>query len=507
MSNNDNQRIAKNTLYLYIRMAVMMLVRLYTVRIVLETLGVSDYGLWSAVTALVTAFSFINPTLVTTTQRFLNYDMGNGGKQLVKIFSTGFFFFLIVAVLLTITLESAGLWFLNTKMQIPAGMEQQANFVFQCCILTLIVDMIRMPYESAIISSERMSFYAIVCLLEAFLLLGIVFILPFFDANKLPAYGVLTFIAQGVICITYVIYSHRNFNFARIKKVSDRNLIKNMVSFSGWSIFGSLASMTAVQGLNLLMNVFFGVSANAAFSISLQIYSALWVLAVNVTKAATPRITKDFSAGKLKEMSVLVFNMSKASFFLMLLLAMPMALNIETLLKLWLGNDIPQEAPIFCLLTIAQTAIAAISIIPDSTIIATGKIRNYLIVVSAILCSSIALSYFLFSIGLPAVWALIAKSIVEIAILCMRIYFMHRHAGVSSLLFCYKTLLPIVFVTCSAGGLYYLCNNLIIDLSSINKLCVSTGIWIVIYSIALWCFALSKDNKHSVLCYVKKRLK
>ena len=503
MSESDNGRIAKNTLYLYIRMAVMMVVRLYTVRVVLETLGVSDYGIWTAVTALVSAFTVVNPTLVSATQRFLTYDMGRGSRRLTEIFSIAFFFFLAMGLVVTLALESGGLWFLKCRMQVPQGMEGQAVVVFQFCIATLLVDMVRMPYESAIVAAEKMRFYAVVCLLEAFVLLGIVFLLPLFGSGRLAAYGALTFGAQGVICLAYVLYSRRKFGFARIHRPHDRQLAREMASFCGWNVFGSLASMTAIQGLNLLMNVYFGVDVNAAYGISLQAHAALWITVVNLSKAATPRITKDYASGQLEEMRALVTGMSKASYFLMLLMAVPMVLNINELLRLWLGAKLPPLAPLFCVLTVVQTLIAALSIIPDSVNMATGRIRNYQFAVSALVFLTIGVSWVLFACGLAPMWALIVKCGVEILILLARMWYQQRLAGVRAGMFTMQTLLPSLTVTVIAVGATSAVTSRLPVEGALARLFATTGIWILFYLPSVWFIGLTAPQRSALLAKLK----
>ncbi|MCM1141995.1 MAG: lipopolysaccharide biosynthesis protein, partial [Muribaculum sp.] len=386
MQKSSGKRIARNTLYLYVRMGVMMLVRLYTVRVVLEVLGIDDYGLWNVIMAFVTGFTFVSPTLVSSTQRFLNYEMGAGGNRLTRIFSTSCAFFALLAVALAVALETFGLWFLNTRMQIPPGMVAQANWVYQFCLLTLVADMARMPYEAVIVAEERMSFYAVVSLFEAVLLLGIVFILPLWPAGwLLAAYGLLTLGAHACISAMYALYARRHALWARVRMIVDKALAREMAAFSGWNIFGSLASMLAVQGINVLMNVYFGVGTNSAYGVALQVHAAVFIFVVNISKASSPGIVKDYAAGALDSMRRLVMNIGKFSYLLILMLVVPAAFNIGTLLHLWLGANVPPEAPLFCVLVMAQVLVVSFTPAIDSAVFATGRIRNYQLALSALI--------------------------------------------------------------------------------------------------------------------------
>lgn len=295
----SNKRIAKNTFFLYIRLGVIMLVKLYTSRVLLNVLGIDDYGVYNAVAAFVISFSFISSPLVTATQRFLNFDMGKGGTRLNALFVTSFILFIIVSLVLAVGLETVGTWFLNNKMNFPQHTIHAVNILFQFTILSLVINILRMPYESAVIAEEKMSFYAIICMIEAFMTLGTALMLKIdFNVNKLVLYGILNIIYSFLLVIIYKIYCNHKFPYTKITKIRfDKDTAKEVCVFSGWNFFGSCASMTATQGITTLINIFFGVVYNAAYGIAIQIQSAVAYVVQNFQKAANPQIIKSYSEG------------------------------------------------------------------------------------------------------------------------------------------------------------------------------------------------------------------
>lgn len=495
----SNSRIFKNTIYLYVRMGVLMIVRLYTVRVVLQVLGVDSYGLWNTIMAFVTAFTIISPTLTASTQRFLNYDMGKGGGSLSKIFSVSMEFFILLAVGMVVLLESFGLWFLNSEMNIPAGMEGEANWVFQFCVLTLIVNTLRLPYEACIIASEKMSFYALVCMVEGVVLLGIVYVLEFISPDiRLASYGALTLLAQLVIALFYVVYARRHFRYARFSIEKDRRLIREMASFSGWSIFGSVAGVLAVEGVNILINVYFGVAVNAAYGICLQIFAAANIIVYNINKAAAPRIIKDYSSGAMGEMRSLVMSISKFSFLLILMIVVPMIFNMPEVLHIWLGDREPPLASLFSMIILVNVLENSLAPAAESAINATGKIHLYQIWMGALISLDFFIPWLLFALGFEAVWAMCTRVAVEVVIAAVRINFMRRRISLPMSDYMRQTLLPAVAMTVVAAtamtGLWVLAG----DENPLARLCVTTAAFIPVYLVAVSMIGLTKSQRKAI---------
>ncbi len=503
----SNGRIFKNTIYLYTRMAVLMLVRLYTVRVVLQVLGTDNYGLWNTIMAFVTAFTIISPTLTSSTQRFLNYDMGKGGQSLSRIFSVSMEFFILLAVGMVLLLETFGIWFLNSKMNIPPGMDGQANWVFQFCILTLIVNTLRLPYEACIIASEKMSFYALICMVEGVVLLGIVYLLEFVPADiRLASYGGLTLAAQSVIALFYVVYARRRFGFARFSVERDRKLIREMASFSGWSIFGSLAGVLAVEGVNILINIYFGVAVNAAYGICLQIFAAANIIVYNINKASAPRIIKDYSSGEMDEMRTLVLNISKFSFLLILMIIVPAVFNMSEILHIWLGDDEPPLAALFSMIILVNVLENSFAPAAENAINATGKIHGYQIWMGALISLDFFIPWALFRMGFDAVSAIWTRVAVEVVIGAVRIGFMQRRIALRTIEYVKRTFLPsmamaVIAVAIMAGLWHYSAGE-----NPMERMVVTTLVFLPLYLVAAAFVGFTNNQRKAILSNISARL-
>ena len=293
---SNNKRIAKNTFYLYIRMIVIMLVQLYTSRVILQTLGVEDYGIYNIVAATVVSLSFITGPLSAATQRFLNFELGKKNNQRIKdIFSTSLLVYVLLSIIIIAIAETLGLWFLNSKMEIPTNRLHAANWVFQCSILTFVINILNIPFNSAIIAYEKMSFFAYVSIFEAIARLGSVFVLLFYRGDKLILYSILIVCVTLSVTTIYKIYCNKHLQDIKINFIKDKCLLKQLLSFSGWSLFGSIASMSADQGLNLLLNLFWGVTVNAAMGISAQVSAAINQFVTNFQTAFRPQLIKSYA--------------------------------------------------------------------------------------------------------------------------------------------------------------------------------------------------------------------
>lgn len=314
--NSNNKRIAKNTLYLYVRMLVMMLISLYTSRIVLQTLGVEDFGIYNVIGGVVVLLHFLNNAMNNATQRFLSYEIGRGDEERTKkVFSMSINCHIIIAVIVVLLAETIGLWFVNNKLNIPVERINASHFVYQFSLLAFIFSILRVPYNALIISNERMSFYAYSTILESILKLLIAFALIMSPWDRLILYSVMMALAPGLINILYIFYSNRKFSTtASYTFFWDRGMFKSLMSFSGWSMFNGGTALAAQQGSNFLINIFNGVRANAAFGISNQVSSAIYGLVNNFQLAFQPQIVKYYASGDEDALSKLVSRASSISF-------------------------------------------------------------------------------------------------------------------------------------------------------------------------------------------------
>ena len=421
----NNKRIAKNTLFLYFRMLFTMLVSLYTSRVVLSTLGVEDFGIYNVVGGVVVLFSFINGAMSTATQRFLSFELGRKDiPETKRVFSMSVTAHISIALLIVLLAETVGLWFLNTQMNFPNGKLEIANWVYQISILTACIGIIQVPYNASIIAHEKMSFYAYISIVEVALKLLLVFLLVHIDFNKLKVYSILICVVALIIFGIYRFYCKRKLETCHYRFFWDKVLYKKLMSFSGWSLFGSVATMSAGQGVNMILNIFHGVTLNAAMGIANQVNSQINQFVVNFQMAFRPQIVKIYAAGENNYLVGLIHRTSKYSFLLLSLISIPIMINMNFILEIWLGV-VPDYAPIFCQMMMVYALLESLSAPFWMTVQATGRIRNYQILISILLSMNIVFSYILLKFGFSPISIFYIKIVIDILCFITRICFIN----------------------------------------------------------------------------------
>jgi len=417
MPSENSKRIAKNTLFLYFRMLITMAVSLYTSRVVLNTLGVEDYGIYNVVGGVVLMFSSINTTMATAVQRFMNFEMGRKDqKKLNLIFNTSIILHIGIAFIIFILIESIGVWFLNTKMNIAPERMGAANWVLQFSLFAFVVTILSVPYNAAIIANERMKAFAFISIFEVSLKLLIVFMLVWFSFDKLKLYAVLVFVVSVIIRIFYGIYSKRHFEECHFHWQWDKALFKEMTFFAGWNMIGVTSGLLRTQGVNIVLNLFFGTVINAAMGIANQVKQAIESFVNNFLTALNPQITKSYAAGERSYLMNLVFRGSRYGFYLLLFLTLPVLIETEFILRAWL-KIVPEYAVIFVRLILILSIIESLSKTLIQTMFATGEIRNYQLIVGGITLLNLPLSIlFLYLEYPPPVIFIVAIGIAIIAL-------------------------------------------------------------------------------------------
>lgn len=422
-TSDNNKRIAKNTLLLYVRMLFTMAVSLFTSRVILNTLGVEDYGINNVVGGIVTMFSVLSGSLSSSISRFITFELGKGNIERLKtIFSTGVNIQLGMSVLIIIIAEAVGIWFLNTKMNIPTDRMIAANWVFQCAILTFVLNLLSVPYNAAIIAHEKMSAFAYISVVEVSLKLIIVYMLMISPFDRLETYAVLLLLVGAVIRFIYGYYCKRHFEECTYHFVFDKPVLKEMTGFAGWNFLGNGAYMLNTQGVNILMNLYFGVAVNAARGIATQVDAALKQFVNNFTTAVNPQITKSYAQGDLDYMHKLVCRSAKFSAFLMMFFAVPIILETNTILTIWL-KTVPDYAVIFLqwiIISSFMDTVLANSLV--TSMFATGKIKRYQIIVTTVGCLVFPLSWIAFKLGFEPQVGYILYFIIYTILLFVRLY-------------------------------------------------------------------------------------
>lgn len=401
-------------------------VTLYTSRIVLQVLGVEDFGIYNVVGGIVVLFSFVNNAMVTSTQRFLNYELGKKNLEATaRVFSASVTIHWCIAIVTLILAETVGLWFLLNYIQYPLEREWAVILTYQFAILSTCINMIRAPYNAAIIAYEKMSFYAYISIIEAILRLLIVFLLLLANFDRLIFYSFLMFVVIGIVTLGYYVYCKSHFSTCRYTYHWNKDLYKRLMGFSGWSMFGGVANIGASQGLNILLNMFFGVTINAAMGIANQVQSAVYSFVGNFQTAFNPQIVKSYASGDRDYFIDLIVRTSKYSYFLLFTISLPLYICCEEVLSLWLGN-IPEYAVSFCRLMILFSLLDAMQGPLWVSVQATGKIRDYQILMSVMILSNLPLSYLFLKQGYSPEVVLTIRCLLNLLILFVRLWYL-RH--------------------------------------------------------------------------------
>ena len=426
-TSDNNKRIAKNTLLLYFRMLFMMAVSLFTSRVVLNTLGVEDYGIYNVVGGIVAMFGFINGSMSSATQRYITFALGKGDKnRLQTVFSTTLQIHTLIAGVIVLLGETIGLWFLYNKMQIPADRMDAAFWVLQCSIIAAVVMIISVPYNADIVAHEKMSAFAYISILEVVLKLAIVYMLLVFSFDKLVLYAFLLLAIQILIRFCYSYYCNKHFEETKYKHVWDKALFKEMTGFAGWSMFGNLAAVLFGQGLNMLLNVFFGPVVNAARGIAVQVQNAVQQFVLNFQMALNPQT---YAQGEMQEMHKLMYRSARFSFFLLFFLSLPVLFETKFILTVWL-KIVPDNTVVFLRIMLCTSLIYTLSnplIIANQ---ATGKVRKYQAICGTILLMILPISYISLRLGLPAYSVFIVHFLMESLTQVVRMFLLRPLIGI-----------------------------------------------------------------------------
>ncbi len=507
----NNKRIAKNTLLLYVRMLFGMLVSLYTSRVVLNTLGVEDYGIYNVVGGVVAMFLLVSNSLSASISRFLTFELGTGDMyRLKETFSNSLLIHILLVTIIFILAESVGIWFLNTQMTIPSERLYAANWVFQASLISFMFNIFSVPYNASIISHERMSAFAYIGILDVILKLVVVLFIAHapWAFDKLIVYSLLLVAVSITLQAIYIWYCHKNFEECRLKLHFNKKLWQEMSAFTGWNFIGCTAGLLKDQGVNILLNLFIGPVVNAARGIATSVIVAVSSFASNFMTAVNPQIIKSYASGDPKYTFSLVERGSRFSFYILLILALPILFGTDFILTLWL-KQYPEHTVNFVRLVIILTLCDALSNTLITLQSSTGKIRNYQLAVGGMLMMNFPLSYICLKIGFPPESTYIVAILVSVACLILRLVFLRRMAGLPMRHFLQNVCLNVLLVTASAmiipAALTYVhIQNDWMQFMVISIACV------VCASASVYLIGCSKNERHFILqslCYVKNKLK
>lgn len=505
-SQNNNKRIAKNTLLMYIRMLVTMFISLFTSRVVFNALGVEDYGIYNVVSGFVVLFTFVNNAMATGTQRHISYELGKANGRIPEIFSACFKIHVVLGLLVVFFGELIGLWFLNSRLNIPADRMFAANVIYQVALVNCCIGIIRTPYDASVIAYEKMSFYAYMSIFDAAAKLLLVYVLIVIPLDKLIAYASFILVVTFVGLIIQVIYAHKKLCGIKIVSISDKTLYKYLLSFSGWTLFGSITNMLETQGLNLIINIYFGVVLNAAVGIANQVRGVISQFVSGFQQALNPQLVMSESSGDRQRQFNLIFRSAKFSFFIMYALSLPIIANLYPILYLWLG-EVPKHTVPICVLVIVLQLFESMSSPLYTTIFAIGKIKTYQVMVSLFRILSVISALAICYLDIAPYMIYFMPCIVAGLLLIYRVWFIHKEIAMPISLFLRQVIFPVLAV-CMVTVLALLAfKQLGTASSSIVRLIIETCCTAAGTIIAILIIGLTSSERAVIFQQVRKFIK
>ena len=498
---SNTKRLAKNTVVLYIRMVIVLLITLYTSRIVLQALGVDDFGLYGVIGGVVGLFAFLKTSMGKATQRFLNVEMVSENGDLKAVFRTSWTIHVIIAAIILLLAETIGLWFLNTKVNIPEGREFAANILYHTTVVSLCFSMLEIPFSADIIAHEKMSFFAIVSVLDALLKLAIAFVIRIVNDDSLILYGVLIMAISIINVLLYLLYCKKIFPETSIRLLYDKSRFGEVFGFVGWTLLGQAAVVGCNQGNAILVNMFHSVAANAAMTIGNQVSGTINNLAGNFQTAFNPQITKSYAEKDFDYLRSLVFTTSKISYCLLFVVALPICINMEWVLDIWL-DEVPPMSSIFCILCIANGILNALSAPLNFSVLASGKIKWFQIMTSIVYLSDLIILYALFKLGLPPATAMWVKVSIMVVILFVRLLYANKEIPSISLgSFLQKVLFPLLLMSLLTIAIALPLISFFDILTM--RITLTTGV-IIISIVLMWFMALTRSERAAVIRIISK---
>ena len=508
----DKKQIAKNTLFLYVRMFLILIVGLFTSRVVLATLGENDYGVYNVVGGVVTLFTVFTGSLSSAITRFITYELGKGDEDKLKlIFSSSVIIQAGIGIVIALAAETAGIWFISNKMTIDPERIRAATWVLHFSVITFVVNLISIPYNALIIAHERMSAFAYIGIFEALGKLAVAVAITFSVPDKLVTYSFLLCVVATLVRIIYGAYCKKHFPESRTRIRFDRTVLKQMTGFAGWNFIGASSAVLRDQGGNILLNVFGTTALNAASGIATQINGAVNSFVNNFMKALSPQITKSYACGQWKDMMGLIYQGTRFSYYLLLVLSLPILFNTSYILELWLV-EVPDHSAAFVRLILLFSMHETISSPLITAMLATGNIRNYQLIVGGLQLMNLPVAYVLLRLGAVPETVYVVAICISIACFIARIILLRKMIGLDAGDFLIKVYLNIIYVTAASVILpmsfMKLMSESIIPLNVHTHagalancaLCVLSAV------LAIWLAGLKKDEKKRFRAAIRSRL-
>lgn len=500
----DNKRIAKNTLLLYFRMLFMMFIGLFTSRVILNALGVSDLGLMTVAGSVILMFTFMNGTLESGTQRFISFAIGEGNKEKLKsTFASAMTMHLMLASLIVVLGETVGLWYVYNKLNVPPGRFEAAMWCYQLSILSTFVGICLVPFGSALIAHEKMGMYAYMSIYDASMKLLAAYLIQVVPYDRLIFYSILTFCINLVPTFIYNWYCRTHFDECGFLYAFDKSILKEMLSFSGWNVFGCLASMGSGTGVNLVINFFCGTVVNGARSIAFQANGWVQKFVQNFLIAINPQVVKSYAEGNVNQMFSVAKNGSKFGAFLVLMLGCPLMIEMENVLQLWLGQ-VPEHTILFTRVAIAESVIRSISRPMIEIIHATGKMKMPNLTSGTVLLMIVPVSFLLLSNGVDIDNVVIINIIPWVCEIGFTFYFVRKYTGVNTFEYFPDVLIKLLLLSMISLPLPFLFHYIIPE--GFIRLCLVFGSSITVYCISMLYIGVDAETRERLISGVAKKI-
>ncbi|MBO5810593.1 MAG: oligosaccharide flippase family protein [Bacteroidales bacterium] len=499
---SNSTRIAKNTFFLYIRSFFILLISLYTSRVILKVLGIEDYGIYNVVGGVIGMLSFLNTSMASTYQRYFNYEMGKKNEKGVSdLFKSSVTVQLLYAVIIVIIAETLGLWFLNTQLIISPDRMIAARWVYQISIISFVIIVFQAPFTALIISYEKMNIFAIVSILDAILKLLIVFLLPFLNYDKLIGYATLLISITLLNFVIYVVICKKKFSTCTISLNWDKNNLKSLLSFGGWGMVGSLAYTLKSQGINIILNMFFGPVVNAARGIAYQVLHAVDMFVNNFQTSFRPQLTKSYAEGNLEYMYKLYYSATKISFYMLWCLSLPIIIETPKILSMWLGNSVPEYTITFTRIILLTALVSAYANPTSAIAYATGKIKKFIVWVSSINLLIVPIGYLFLKLGYGPESTMIVSLIMTVIVQIIRLIIIKKIIKFSITSYVKKVVLPTFTILILSPIIPIYIQNKIND--SFFSCILICGISVLSVIILICLFGFNKEEKKILISKIK----
>ncbi len=502
---SNTKKVFKNTAMLYVRQLVILFVGLYTVRIVLDVLGVEDYGIYSVIGGVVSLLSFLSTTLTSSTQRFFSYALGeNNSLKLRQTFTVSWVMYLLVGLFAGLILETGGLWFVSTSLDVPPERFEAAQLIFQFSILAFFVSFVKSPFNAMIIAHEDMHVYAYISILEALLKLVAVYLLDTLVGDKLEIYGLLVLLVNAVVSLIYILYCLLKYEECQFKVFYwDRSMAKNLVGFTGWTLFGQISNVARIQSITILLNQMFNPAIVAARAVSINITGNIKLFSNNFNVGLYPSIIKSYASNNKEEMFSLVFNGSKIAFFLMWVFALPLYLEMEFILNFWLKNP-PPMAVLFTRLALIEVIINTLSLPMATAARAPGRMKVYELSLGSIQIAIFFVSWLFLSLGYPAYTVFVIAIFANLLMFIVRLFIVNSLIGLSVIVFLKKVAYPVLLVIVFSSVPSFILHHYIPEgiLPAIVSIISSIGF----STISMYFIALDKEWRQKVVHMIKSKI-